>query len=256
MISKKALFSAIAIAAVCCSFVSAATLVDFKPVPVTPGLPEFVFNGGPAPSFKEGPASHGNGDGALPVGVQTPGGLDAETPFTLPPIPGSLLTGTGSTLFHDATLILNGLVANGAASAPFGPGGPLIQPLGIGSFQLLSTGPPSAGAPTLLLSGNIGAATFIVGNADAGATFNGSFVDYTGGVIYGALIAAGGNPLHNSMSFSMTDVNPNFSINGISGYLSDFDANGTGLFSFNPVPEPSTLCLLMLGSIAFIGRRR
>jgi hypothetical protein len=255
MNSKKALFAAIAIAFSISSFVSAATLVDFKPMPVSPGFPEFVFNGGPVPSFKEGPASHGNGDGAFPIGAQTPGGLDAETPFTLPPIPGSLLTGTGSTLFHDATLVLNGLVASGLASAPFGPGGVLIQPLGVGSFELFSTGPPSAIAPTLLLTGNIGAATFIVGQADAGATFNGSNVDYTGGAIYAALIGSGGNPNGNSLSFSMTDVNPNFSIGG-SGYLNDFSANGTGLFTYNPVPEPSTLCLLVLGSLALMGRRR
>src|SRR6478609_9737440 len=148
MISKKTLFSAIAIAGVISSFVSAATLIDFKPMPVSPVLPEFVFNGGP-PSFQAGPGAQGNGDGAAPVGAQVPGGLDAETPFTLPPIPGSVLTGTGSTLFHDATLVLNGLVVNGAASAPFGPGGVLIQPLGPGSFQIFSTGPPSAAAPTL-----------------------------------------------------------------------------------------------------------
>src|SRR5689334_10559893 len=122
-----------------CSVSSAATIVDFKPLPTSPNLPEFAFTrpiGGPgAPRFHEGPGSVGNADGVLPVPNQTPGGLDAETPFIIPGVPGSVINPVaGTTEFFDATLEFPvGLLANAPA---VNAGGVFIQQLSPGAFNL------------------------------------------------------------------------------------------------------------------------
>jgi len=254
MMTRRTLAATLVLALTISSWSAAGTLVDFKPLPVSPTTPEFRFDGPNfGPSFKSGPGSTSNGDGILPVPAQTAGGLDAETPFVIPAVPGSLIHPVpGTTEFFDSTLAFTGLVANGAATAF---GGLIIQPLGPGTFDLLST--PAGGGPVLLLHGNIGGGTFIAGTGDAGAVFNSSNVDYTAGLIFNALVASGGNPNGNSMSFSMTDVLPGFSISGVDGMLNDFTANGTGLFNYNPVPEPTSLALLTLAATSLlIGRRR
>jgi hypothetical protein len=184
------------------------------------------------------------------VPAQTAGGLDAETPFIIPAVPGSLIHPVpGTTEFYDSTLSFTGLAANAPAIVA---GTTFIQSLGAGTFDLVST---AGGGSLLLLRGNIGAASFIVGTGDAGAVFNSFSINYTAGLIYNALVAGGGNPNGNSMSLSMTDVSPNFSIGG-GGFLNPFTANGTGLFNYN-VPEPTSLALLTFAAVGLlIGRRR
>jgi hypothetical protein len=246
-----------AIIGVCSGSSFAATLVDYKPTPVSPTTPEFVFNG-PAgsPSFQSGPGSIGNADGVLPVNAQTVGGLDAGTPFVIPGIAGSSVDPVaGTTDFYDSSLILNGLAANAPALAV---GTTFIQSLGAGGFQLLSTDPDGAGplTPTLLLSGTISAASFIVGTGDAGADFNSFGVTYTGGAIFTALLANGGSATGNSMSISMTDVNPAFGIDLTDGFLKNFSANATGLFNYTNTPEPSSLVAIGLLFGAAMKRRR
>jgi hypothetical protein len=248
---------AVAIALSLASFSNAGTLVDFKPVPTSPTLPEFVFNGPPgSPSLQAGPGAQGNGDGeTLPPTLQGEGGLDAETPFVIPGIPGGVVNvGAGTTLFHDTTLVLNGLAVNGAA-IPVLPTTTIVQPLGAGSFQLFSTDPVGPNGPVLLLSGSIGTPTFVVGTGGSGAAINSSSVSYTGGAIFNALVGSGASAANNSLSFSMVDVTPGFAIVG--NILGNFTANGTGLFDFTPVPEP-TLALLVLAAVGgfAIGRRR
>jgi len=252
MLSRITRFAAIAALLSVCAVSNAGTLVDFKPVPVSPNIPEFQFSralGGGAPVFRGALGATSNNDGNLPVQNQTAPGLDAETPFILAG-PGSLNDLiAGTTHFFDSSLQFTaGLQANAPA---LNAGGSFIQQLSPGSFQLLSTGP----APILLLSGNIGTATFIVGTGNAGAVFNASGLNYTGGIIFNALVASGGNPNNNSMSISLVDVTPQFNIAG-DGFLGDFTANATGLFNSNVVPEPASLSLLMLAAGTLLVRRR
>src|SRR4051812_6856464 len=211
MILNRVSFAAIAASFAVCSLVSAATIVDFKPNPVSPGIPEFQFSralGGGVPVFRGALGSTSNNDGNLPVQNQVAPGLDVETPFILAG-PGSVNDViAGTTHFYDSSLQFTaGLQANAPA---INAGGVLVQQLSPGSFQLMSTGP----APILLLSGNIAAATFITGIGNAGAVFSSQDVNYTGGIIFNAMVASGANPNAASMSISMTDVAPNFNIAG------------------------------------------
>src|SRR3954469_24476763 len=184
MILNRVSFAAIAASLAICSLASASTIVDFKPNPVSPLIPEFRFSrppAGGAPEFRGALGSTSNNDGNVPVQNQTAPGLDSETPFILAG-PGSLndvIAGTSH--FYDSSLqFISGLQAYGPAIPPAFAGFPYIQPLSPGSFQLLSTGP----APILLLSGNIVASSFVVGTGDAGSYFDSHDVTYTGGIIF------------------------------------------------------------------------
>src|SRR5438874_6162695 len=81
MILKKESVAAIAALFAICSCASAATLVDFKPVPISPTTPEFQFSralGGGVPVFRADVGATSNNDGNLPVQNQTAPGLDSE----------------------------------------------------------------------------------------------------------------------------------------------------------------------------------
>jgi hypothetical protein len=233
-----------------CSSALAGTIVDFKPTPVSPTLPEFQFSralGSGIPVFRGAIGATSNNDGNLPIQNQTAPGLDAETPFILAGLGALNDLVAGTTHFLDSSLeFTGGLEAN--APAIFA-GGAFIQPLSLGSFELKSTGP----APILLLSGNVNAASFIVGAGNAGAVFASQNITYTGGIIFNAMVANGIPVAGNSMSISMADVTPGFSINSSDGYLNDFTANATGLF--NAVPEPTSLSLLAIAVGALLLRR-
>jgi len=238
------------------SVASATTIVDFKPVPTSPGIPEFGFHrpaGGGAPVFRAQLGATSNNDGALPVQNQTAPGLDSETPFILagPGAVNDLIAGT--TAFYDSSFQFTaGLQANAPA---LNAGGTFLQQLSPGSFQIMSTGP----APILLLGGNVATASVIVGSGDSGAVFDANGVNYTGGIIYNAMLANNYNVNNSSFSISMVDVNPAFSINPADGFLADFDANATGLLNANPAPpapEPGSLTLLALGIGLVAGARR
>src|SRR3954449_1070287 len=152
MLLRNIRFAAAAALLSICAVSNAATIVDFKPTPTSPNIPEFQLSralGGGVPVFRAALGSTSNNDGNLPVQNQTAPGLDSETPFILAG-PGSVNDfAAGTTHFYDASLQFTaGLQANAPA---INAGGVLVQQLSPGSFQILSTGP----APILLLSGNM-----------------------------------------------------------------------------------------------------
>jgi hypothetical protein len=239
------------------SVASATSIVDFKPVPISPTIPEFGFHrsaGGGPPAFRGELGATSNNDGNMPPANQTAPGLDSETPFILagPGAINDLIAGT--TGFYDSSFQFTaGLVANAPAQ---NVGGTFLQNLSPGSFQIMST--TAAGGPVLLLSGNVATASVIVGSGNAGAVFDANGVDYTGGIIFNAMVANNYSINNNSFSISMVDVTPTFSINPADGFLADFDANATGLLSATqaPAPEPGSLTLLALGMGLVAGARR
>jgi hypothetical protein len=69
------------------------------------------------------------------------------------------------------------------------------------------------------------------------------------------------NATRRDYSLSFNAITPDFSINSGNGYMNSFTADGTGTFASNPapqalLPEPTTLPLVLLGTLAFYRRRK
>jgi len=187
-------------------------------------------------------ALKGNGDGLMPIGTQTVGGLIIETPLTVvaPAQGGSInLLNHGSTTFSDVTLILSNLNANRQCQRVFRPGESAI---GGGTFKLQSTS-QGVGGPVDLLVGTIASGN-VSGNPKFrfGSVLSGD-VTYTGGLILNALNsalgkAAGTPAAGGSLSFSLLDIDNKLTISTATSKLNDFTANATGQFGTPVVPEP------------------
>jgi len=238
----------------------AALLVDFKPMPVTATVPELEWTG---TNLAAGAGAVGNADGGLAPQLQSPPGLQIETPFTIPgAIPGKIANVTGSTTFYDVTLELGGLNANSAAVSF---GGIAVQSYGAGTFRLLSTDPDGAGPglPTVLLQGNIGGGSITgLSPGSSGAVLS-SQLTYTGGAIFTEFLNApnNGSPNGGSLSLSMLDIVPQLGGTSVVppnafATLNAFNANATGLFSGVQVPEPATASVVLLGAVGLGLRRR
>jgi hypothetical protein len=233
----------------------ASLIVNFKPVPVSPNIPELQWTGSNLVASPLAAGSTGNADGGSPPNTQTQGGLQIETPFTsaaLAAVAGSSVNvGANSTTFYDVTLELFGLQAN-ANAVSFA--GITVQSFGEGRFILSSTADAN-GAKTTLLEGSIARG---VVNGLSGSTSGAVLSDtltYTGGAIAtaGGLIGTSG-----SLSFSMLDIAPPLATgpDATSGFntLTAFGANATGLFS--AVPEPTAAMLLAIGTVGLGLRNR
>lgn len=227
-------------------------LVDFKPLPVTANVPELEWTG---TNLQAGAGSVGNGDGALPANLQSPPGLQIETPFTIPgAIPGKVVGGTGATTFYDVTLELTGLNASGAAISF---GGLAVQGFGAGTFKLIATD-----NVTVLLAGNISSGSIAGLTPGTSGAVLSNTITYTGGAIFNEFVANhSGGANGGSLSFSMLDIVP--ALGGTTvvppntfATLNPFGANATGLFSGVEVPEPATFSLALLGAVGLGMRRR
>jgi PEP-CTERM motif len=246
----------VSVAVVLCTAMAtyAGTLVDFVPQPASPVTADLVWTG---TSLIAGPGAIGNGDGALPLSSQTPGGLQLVAPFIVPGVPGSVIdAGAITTTFYDTTMVLSGLTPLGpAVVTPIIPGLSLVtQPLNTGSFQLWDTT-----NTVLLLSGNISSAAIsgpLNNSTGAVATLD-LAVLYTGGVILPPVQGPGAYV--GQFSWSLLDIAPPLSVNLQTGLLNTFTANSAGQFSGtfdSHVPEPATLALVGLGGTLILGRRR
>lgn len=150
---------------------------------------------------------------------------------------------------NTATFSMNGLNAVGAANV-FGT--LVIQNFNGGVFSLYDP------ADTLLLQGPMGnsALTGVLGPPGTGALFTTVLTTVSGGSL-APLIAPGSV----SLSMNMTNVNGGngFAVAGGGPQLNSFLADAAISISADQIPEPATLVLVGLGSIAavaFARRRR
>lgn len=252
---------------VACAFVAisglsassyAATLISGAPVPNTAGFPEFKFDGSTPKQLQTDIGAKGNSS------TSSAGGLSISTPFNIN-LGGDYASsvsypGDGTTTFADVSFELQNLFADGSAIViDLTPGGStayIIQQLTAGHFKLLSQDPDGFGpkAKAVILEGDITSAA-ITGFKNAGAASVVGTVNYTGGAVYDALVAAGG-VTEAEFSWSLLNTVPVLNTSGgASPVLNSFIADGTIQFDAQ-IPEPATLGLLSLGAMGFLARRR
>jgi len=189
------------------------------------------------------------------VGMGPAGNLSTIDQTAGPPPTGDQLTAIEYTGFlnfipdvntNTASFTLNGLNAVGPASV-FGT--LVIQNFVGGQFSLYDP------ADVLLLQGPMGpsALSGVLGPPGTGALFTTSLTTVTAGTLK-PLIAPGSV----SLSMNMTNVNGGngFSVGGAGPQLNQFQADASINIAADPVPEPATLVLFGLGSIAIIAAKR
>jgi hypothetical protein len=226
----------------------AETVLNFQPTPISAGSPEFIYTGGASGQLLAGPGSLGNGDGALPPGSQTAGGLFVSTPFVIPDaIAGKSFSGS-STNFYDVTLSLTGF---SAALPSFMLGGLIYQPLSNGTFNMTATD------GTLLLKASATDAIISRSPINEQGSILSATISYTGGVISSYV-----QPTPASISFTLIATPATASTTN--GYLDRFDADATGEFSGTKavaIPLPASVwggaaLLAVLGVCRFIANRK
>ena len=143
---------------------------------------------------------------------------------------------------NNATFSLNGLNAVGPANVS---GTLVVQNFNGGVFSLYDP------ADNLLLQGPMGSSvlTGIMGPPGTGALFTAVLTTVSGGSL-ASQIAPGSV----SLSMNMTNVNggSGFSVAGGGPQLNSFLADAAISISADPVPEPATMALVGLGSLAAV----
>ncbi len=150
------------------------------------------------------------------------------------------LTSFPNILTPTASLDLDGLTASGPATVFAGV--LVIQNFTGGTLEIYDP------ANTLLLSGTLDDSTLTgpLGPPATGALFTTSFGLVTGGLL-APLIDA--DTLTLSMSFSDINDGAGFSVAGIAPLLNPFTADGTLSIAAEPIPEPATALLALLGCL-------
>lgn len=231
----------------------AGLLVRFDPEPVSPDLPELVWNN----NLAQGPGAVGQHN-ADPKGP----GLTLSTPLKIDGIAGGKVNADNSTTFFDASLEFSGWTPSNkvvASTIQILPNPPvsittLTQPLGTTTFQLKATD------GTLLLEGTISSSIIAGVQGTSGASVQPTLdnaVSYTKGKIFDQLVADGA-PTLGSFSMSLSEITSSAGAGlFVQGdYLAPFIANAYGSFSIPSIPEPASLGLLGLAALASLRRIR
>lgn len=236
--------SAIASAATVLTLASlsqAALLVSFDPLPITNGVPEVTFGGSPK-ALDDAAGFHGSGVGGT-------NGVQLQTPLAVTSVPGFEVLSNNGTRFTDVSLTLTGFQATTPAVNFLGLIG---QSLSDGTFKFTSS---AASGAADLLSGTVTISGIsAIGGSDTGSVLSAT-VTYTSGAIYNALVAIPGATLTGSLSFTLLDASPSFSV-GNDNILSAFVANVNGQFSTPVIPEPAGLAMLAPAGLLLARRRR
>ena len=185
--------------------------------------PDITFNGAILSTANDG----GPGTGDQQTNVEFLDFLSGETDIT---------DGSGS-------FSLSGLAVNGPAQT-FG-GFLVIQNFLGGTFNLYN------GANTLLLSGALDASTLTgpIGPPATGALFTTTFGSITGGTLAPQIqsdtmtLAITFTSINNGAGFGVSGVAPNQTLNS-------FTADASVIIAADPIPEPATMALALLGMFA------
>lgn len=238
-------------------------LLEFLAAPSSASTAEFVFTGtglgNGSGSVGTGFGSLDDGDGDLALPFQDATGLQLVSPFQVFGSPGSNIdTGSEGTTFFDATLLITQLlnVVGPAQSTTLGGIGQTVlsQELSGGAIEIYSTDPTGGGEdPILLLSATVANAAILGFEGSQTGSILSADVIYTGGLILSEAGFFAGNT--GELSFSLLDIEPSLSIDPLTGNLSAFQTDATGLFSI-VIPEPSTALLLFSGGALLAMRRR
>lgn len=227
------------------SSANAAQILSFEASPISPLLPEVIFD-------ISNPRQLNAGPGAQSDGTPGPGGLTVQAPFVGLAAPGAAAI-PGGTRFTDATLELNGhfAVAPAASFAGF-----VGQSLTAGTFRFLSTDPDGNGPmlPVVLLEGNMNSSAITGVLGATTGSYVSTAVNYTGGIIAAAM-AANNIGTTGETSWSLLDLRQSMAI-AQDGRLDRFTANASGLFNAPVVPEPTSLGAIAIGAAALLRRRK
>jgi hypothetical protein len=120
-----------------------------------------------------------------------------------------------------------------------------------GTFSLFNS------ANSLLLSGNLGSSTLTgaIGSTATGSLFTTNAGNFTGGSL---LPYVQGNSLNVSIALSNVSNGTGFTVAGTPFALQPFNADTFVNITAEPIPEPTSIAIALLGAAAFgfMGRRR
>jgi hypothetical protein len=196
-----------------------------------------------------------HGPGAIGNNLLTSPGMGGVVTGGLPGIanspPGLVGFGPPYQILQDLTLNLSGFAPVGSATVAATS---ITQNLAGGSFSVFYDAGGTI-SPIVLLTGTTASALLTEQNTGVGSVLSGE-VTYTGGLLAADLAAAG---LTNTgtFSFALSGLNGTFgTVNvGQDVRLSGFDADGTGTFDANLIPEP-TVALGAAAMLGFLGAGR